>query len=91
MQLPGLVATLLAAGSPELQRGAGSWHAEWPALLAALRYVGGAASRLRSALHLDVDASSMARNLAALEQTMDTSDLGHATDLVDRYLAGRTR
>ena len=34
-QAPGLVATLLAAGSPELQRGAGSWHAEWPALIVA--------------------------------------------------------
>jgi 3-carboxy-cis,cis-muconate cycloisomerase len=88
-QVPGLVATLLATSSPELQRGAGSWHAEWPALLSALRYVGGAASRLRTALHLDVDTTAMARNLAALEGIVDTADLGHAADLVDRYLAWR--
>jgi 3-carboxy-cis,cis-muconate cycloisomerase len=85
------VATLLAAGSPELQRGAGPWHAEWPALLSALRYVGGAASRLRAALHLDVDTAAMARNLSALDGIVDTNDLGHAVELVDRYLARRAQ
>jgi 3-carboxy-cis,cis-muconate cycloisomerase len=90
-QLPGLVATLLSAGSPELQRGAGPWHAEWPALLSALRYVGGAASRLRAALHLDVDTAAMARNLSALDGIVDTNDLGHAVELVDRYLARRAQ
>jgi 3-carboxy-cis,cis-muconate cycloisomerase len=90
-QVPGLVATLFAAGSPELQRGAGSWHAEWPALLSALRYAGGAASRLRAALHLDVDTAAMARNLDALKAAVDPTDLGHAADLVDRYLEWRKR
>jgi 3-carboxy-cis,cis-muconate cycloisomerase len=90
-QVPGLVSTLLAAASPELQRGAGSWHAEWPALLSTLRYVGGGASRLRTALHLDVDAAAMARNLDALDGILDTTDVGHAADLVDRYLERRKR
>jgi 3-carboxy-cis,cis-muconate cycloisomerase len=91
-QAPGLVATLLAAASPELQRGAGSWHAEWPALIALLRHVGGAASRLWSALAgLHVDTEAMRRNLEALAGSLDITDLGHAGDLVDRYLERRKR
>jgi 3-carboxy-cis,cis-muconate cycloisomerase len=43
MQVPGLVATLVqAAGSHELERAAGAWHAEWPALHALLRSAGSA-------------------------------------------------
>jgi 3-carboxy-cis,cis-muconate cycloisomerase len=91
-QVPGLVATLLCAGSPELQRGAGTWHAEWPALIALLRYVGGAASRLWVSLSgLFVDTEAMARNLARLDGTIDTNDLGHAVDLVESYLERRAR
>jgi 3-carboxy-cis,cis-muconate cycloisomerase len=91
-QAPGLVATLLAAASPELQRGAGSWHAEWPALLGLLRYVGGSASRLWVSVGaLQIDSAAMARNLAQLDGTIDTGDLGHAGDLVDRYLERRPR
>ncbi len=88
-QAPGLVATLLAAGSPELNRGAGSWHAEWPALTGLLRATGGAASRLhRSLAGLRIDAAAMAIHLGALGGDAGT---GHAGDLVDRYLAGRHR
>lgn len=91
-QAPGLVATLLAAGSPELQRGAGSWHAEWPALIGLLRHVGGAASRLWTSLGgLQVDAAAMRRNLDRLAGTVDVGDVGHAPDLVDRYLERRSR
>lgn len=83
-QAPGLVATLLAA-TPELQRGAGSWHAEWPALTALLRTAGGAASRLRECLtNLEVSAAAMRAHVDAAEP-----DVGHAADLVDRYLDGR--
>ncbi|HEY8302505.1 MAG TPA: lyase family protein [Jatrophihabitans sp.] len=85
-QAPGLVATLLAQ-TPELQRGAGPWHAEWPALLGLLRFTGGAAARLRIALDLDVHTDAMARNLAALT---DAVDLGHAGDLVDTFLTRRS-
>ncbi|HEV7203529.1 MAG TPA: 3-carboxy-cis,cis-muconate cycloisomerase [Jatrophihabitans sp.] len=84
-QAPGLVATLLASGAQELQRGAGGWHAEWQPLTALLRCVGGAASRLRASLAgLEVDPAAMARNLGA-----DEPEVGHAGDLVDRYLDRR--
>jgi 3-carboxy-cis,cis-muconate cycloisomerase len=91
-QAPGLVATLLAAGSPELQRGAGSWHAEWPALISLLRFAGGAASRLWvCTADLEIDRAAMARNLARLASSIDSSDLGHAGELVDGYLERRAR
>jgi 3-carboxy-cis,cis-muconate cycloisomerase len=84
-QAPGLVATLLASGGHDLQRAAGGWHAEWPALASLLRAVGGAASRLRTCLSgLQVDAAAMARNLDG------EPDTGHAGDLVDRYLEARS-
>jgi len=83
-QAPGLVATLLS-GEHELHRAAGAWHAEWPALVALLRAVGGGASRLGTCLAgLQVDTTAMARNRAGLD-----GDAAHAGDLVDRYLDGR--
>lgn len=85
-QAPGYVATLLANGGQELQRGAGTWHAEWPALIGLLRCVGGAASRLRTSLTgLEVDSAAMLANLGD-----DAVELGHSGDLVDRYLAARS-
>lgn len=92
LQAPGLVATLHTCGAPELQRGAGAWHAEWPALTGLLRAVGGAAVRLRDSLTgLQVDVAAMRRNLAGLEGSVDTADVGHAADLVDRYLERRAQ
>ena len=89
-QAPGLVATMLANAAPELQRGSGGWHAEWPALTALLRAAGGAASRLRESLTgLHVDSAAMRSNLSRLDEVLDTADLGHAGDLVDRYLNAR--
>jgi len=86
-QAPGLVATLFAAAAPELQRGAGPWHAEWPALTGLLRATGGAACRLRASLTgLRVDTAAMASHLAVLGADTGT---GHAGDLVDRYLFAR--
>lgn len=86
-QAPGLVATLLAAGAPELQRGAGAWHAEWPALICLERSVGGAASRLWACLGgLQVDTGAMERNLQAIAESVAIDDVGHAIDLADRYL-----
>lgn len=66
MQVPGLVATLLhAAGSGELERAAGAWHAEWPALNGLLRATGSAAQWLHTSLgRLVVDPARMADNLA---------------------------
>lgn len=43
LQVPGLVATLMhCAGGHELERAAGAWHAEWPALRSLLRCTGAA-------------------------------------------------
>ena len=67
MQAPGLVATLLtAAGSGELERAAGAWHAEWPALRALLRATASAAHWVGESLErVRVDTDRMAANLAA--------------------------
>ncbi len=66
MQAPGLVATLLhAAGGHELERAAGAWHAEWPALNQLLRTTGSAVDWLRTSLgRLVVHPERMAENLA---------------------------
>jgi len=92
IQAPGLVATLLIAMPAELQRGAGTWHAEWPALTGLLRATGGAARRLADSLGgLRVDTAAIARNLECLAGAGVDLDIGHAADLVDHFLAGRTR
>jgi 3-carboxy-cis,cis-muconate cycloisomerase len=58
---PGLIATLFAAMPQELQRAAGRWQAEWPALTDLLRVAGGAAYHARATLAgLRVDAERMA-------------------------------
>jgi 3-carboxy-cis,cis-muconate cycloisomerase len=43
-QVPGLVATLIAAAEQEYQRAAGAWHAEWEPFAGLLRLTGSAAS-----------------------------------------------
>ena len=71
MQTPGLVATLLAAaGSHELERAAGAWHAEWPALNGLLRATAAAVDWLGISLErLTVDEQRMAANLARSEES----------------------
>jgi 3-carboxy-cis,cis-muconate cycloisomerase len=65
-QVPGLLATLVAAGEQEYQRAAGAWHAEWEPLTALLRLTGSASSWAAELLSgLTVDTSRMAANLAA--------------------------
>jgi 3-carboxy-cis,cis-muconate cycloisomerase len=73
MQTPGLVATLLsAAGSHELERAAGAWHAEWPALNALLRATAAAVDWLGISLErLVVDETRMAANLARSREERD--------------------
>jgi 3-carboxy-cis,cis-muconate cycloisomerase len=67
MQTPGLAMTLLtAAGSHELERAAGAWHAEWPALNGLLRATAAAVDWLGISLErLVIDEERMAANLAA--------------------------
>jgi 3-carboxy-cis,cis-muconate cycloisomerase len=65
-QVPGLLATLVAAAEQEHQRAAGAWHAEWEPLTALLRLTGSASSWAAELLSgLTVDTSRMAANLAA--------------------------
>jgi 3-carboxy-cis,cis-muconate cycloisomerase len=76
-------ACLLASGDHELERAAGAWQAEWPALSAALAFSGGAAAAIgRSLGALEVDAERMAANASGL-----AGDAGCAEALVDRALA----
>jgi 3-carboxy-cis,cis-muconate cycloisomerase len=56
---------LLAALPQEHERAAGAWHSEWPALVGALSFAGGAADAGRRALDgLHVDPERMRANLA---------------------------
>jgi 3-carboxy-cis,cis-muconate cycloisomerase len=65
IRVPGLVATLLAAGAHEHERAAGPWQAEWETLAELLRVAGAAAAWLRDALvGLRVDPERMRENLA---------------------------
>jgi 3-carboxy-cis,cis-muconate cycloisomerase len=65
-QVPGLVATLIAAAEQEHQRAAGAWHAEWQPLTALLRLTASAASWCEDLLAgLEVDAEAMRANLDA--------------------------
>ena len=65
-QVPGLVATLVAAAEQEHQRAAGAWHAEWEPLADLLRLTGSAASWAADLLGgLEPDPGRMRRNLDA--------------------------
>jgi 3-carboxy-cis,cis-muconate cycloisomerase len=76
-------ASLLTGGEHELDRAAGAWQAEWPALSAALGFAGGAAAASRRSLEgLQVHAGRMAENAAGLD-----GDSGAAEALVERALA----
>ncbi|HEX6715020.1 MAG TPA: 3-carboxy-cis,cis-muconate cycloisomerase [Thermoleophilaceae bacterium] len=83
---PGLVASLHASMLPELERGAGSWHAEWGPLSDLLRLTGSAASWARDLLHhLEVDPDRMRANLEAAVAA--DAGVGSASTLIDRALA----
>jgi len=65
-QVPGLLATLVAAAEQEHQRAAGAWHAEWEPLAGLLRLTGSAASWAADLLGgLEPDPARMRHNLAA--------------------------
>jgi 3-carboxy-cis,cis-muconate cycloisomerase len=65
-QVPGLVATMIAAAEQEHQRAAGAWHAEWQPLSALLQLTASAASWCEDLLAgLDVDPAAMRANLDA--------------------------
>jgi len=63
---PGLVATLYAAMEQEHERGAGTWHVEWPTLTELLGTVGSAASWLTDCIgDLQLDTTRMAAAVRA--------------------------
>jgi 3-carboxy-cis,cis-muconate cycloisomerase len=75
-------AGVLTAGEHELERAAGAWQAEWPALSDALAYAGGAAAAIRRSLEgLRVNPERMQANLTV------EGGIGSAEALVDRALA----
>ncbi|MER5458342.1 lyase family protein [Micromonospora sp. NPDC002389] len=64
-QAPGMVATILASQPVELQRSAGRWQAEWPAVTSLLRLTAAAARHARTAVDsLRVDAARMRATVA---------------------------
>src|SRR3954447_11540702 len=84
-RVPGLIATLHGSMQPELERGAGAWHAEWGPLSDVLRLTGSATAWARDLLqHLEVDPERMQSNLDAAE---GNAELGSATEFIDRALA----
>lgn len=63
-RLPGLVGTMLSVMPQELERGLGTWHAEWETLPQILRLSGGALHHLAEMLPgLQVNAERMRENL----------------------------
>jgi 3-carboxy-cis,cis-muconate cycloisomerase len=74
---------LLASLVQEHERAFGAWHAEWPALVGALGYTGGAVDGARRALSgLEVHADRLRANLEA----RGVESLGSAEVFVDRAL-----
>ncbi len=64
LRTPGLVATMLAAGLQEHERGVGGWHAEWDTMRELLSLTGAAALHMQTLLAgLEVDAERMRANL----------------------------
>jgi 3-carboxy-cis,cis-muconate cycloisomerase len=65
-RMPGLMSTVLTSLIQEHERGAGSWHAEWPAIVEAVQVMGTAAQAMRIVMsELTVDAARMRANLEA--------------------------
>ena len=92
-QLPGLAATLAASATPEQERPAGAWHAEWQPLRTMLRLAGAAAERTADLVGgLELDREAMRRNLDRLVAALGEDEawvdghVGHVDVWVDRVL-----
>lgn len=80
----GLAATMLDALDSRLQRGVGSWHAEWPTLRELVAVTASAVARTTASLDgIRVDSDAMVAHLN------DTATQGHALELVDDILNSR--
>jgi 3-carboxy-cis,cis-muconate cycloisomerase len=87
-------ADVLTSGEHELERAAGAWQAEWPALSAALAYAGGAVAGVGASLAgLELDEERIRANMGdelyseARAFGIEGEYLGSAEALVDRVLA----
>ena len=81
---PGLHATMLDAMDSRLQRGIGSWHAEWSTLRELFAVTASTVSRTTASLEgINVNSEAMKDHLN------ETATLGHATDIVDDLLTGK--
>jgi 3-carboxy-cis,cis-muconate cycloisomerase len=82
-QVQAQASVLLASLVQEHERAFGAWHAEWPALVGALGYTGGAVDGARRALSgLEVHADRLRANL----EVRGVEPLGSAGVFVDRAL-----
>ena len=78
---PGLANTMLESMDSRLQRGVGSWHAEWATLRELVAVTASAQSRLFASLDgINVHEENMAKNL------IDTGTIGHSQDLISDIL-----
>lgn len=74
---PGLANTMLESMDSRLQRGVGSWHAEWATLRELVAVTASAQSRLYASLiGIGVNKEAMENNL------IDTGTIGHTHDLI---------
>jgi 3-carboxy-cis,cis-muconate cycloisomerase len=87
-------AAVLTSGEHELERAAGAWQAEWPALSDALAFAGGAAAALEGSLSdLEFHDASIRANMRdelyseARAFGIEGDYLGSSEELVDRVLA----
>ncbi len=65
-RMPALMSTVLTSLVQEHERAAGTWHAEWPAIIEAVQVMGAAAEAMRQvASELTVDPARMRANLDA--------------------------
>jgi 3-carboxy-cis,cis-muconate cycloisomerase len=87
-QVPGLVATVLAAMPQELQRSAGRWQSEWGTLSQLLRLAAATARHARECVQgLLVDTAAMLVHVEQLAARTGSADPGSAPAFVDRALA----
>ena len=78
---PGLANTMLEAMDSRMQRGTGSWHAEWASLRELVAATASAQARLFASLNgIGINKEAMENNL------LDTGAVGHAQELIQEIL-----
>ena len=78
---PGLANTMLEAMDSRMQRGTGSWHAEWASLRELVAATASAQARLFASLNgIGINKEAMENNL------LDTGAVGHAQELIQDIL-----